>query len=186
MQNKNFTALLVLDMQEQLLGRLEESDKLIDAASKAIQYARANNIPVIYAVVGFRNGFPEISTNNKTFSNIPLAYGKIVMEDFIKITPQLARLESEPVVIKKRFSAFVGSDLEVILRSQNIKHLVMCGVVTSGVILSTALEAADKDYQLTILSDGCYDHQPDVHQMLMEKIFPRYAEIQTCEEWLND
>lgn len=186
MQNKNFTALLVLDMQEQLLGRLEESDKLIDAASKAIQYARANNIPVIYAVVGFRNGFPEISTNNKTFSNIPLAYGKIVMEDFIKITPQLAPLESEPVVIKKRFSAFVGSDLEVTLRSQNIKHLVMCGVVTSGVILSTALEAADKDYQLTILSDGCYDHQPDVHQMLMEKIFPRYAEIQTCEEWLND
>lgn len=185
MQNKNFTALLVLDMQEHLLGRLEESDKLIGAVSKSIQYARENKIPVIYAVVGFRKGFPEISTHNKTFSNVPLAYEKLAMEDFMKIAPQLAPLENEAVVIKKRFSAFVGSDLEVILRSQNLKHLVMCGVVTSGVILSTALEAADKDYQLTILSDGCYDHQPDVNQMLMEKIFPRYAEIQTCEEWVN-
>lgn len=186
MQNKNATALLILDMQEHLLGRLDGSEKLIDTVSKAIYYARENDIPVMYAVVGFRQGFPEISTNNKTFRNVPMAMAGSRIEDIIKIATPLEPFANEPVVIKKRFSAFVGSDLEVILRSQNCKHLVMCGVVTSGVILSTALEAADKDYQLTILSDGCKDQQPDVHEMLMEKIFPRYAEIKTCNDWITE
>jgi nicotinamidase-related amidase len=185
MQNNNSTALLILDMQENLLQRLEGSEKLIDTVSKAIQYARENEIPVVYAVVGFRKGLPEISIHNKTFGNLASMLEKTSMESFMTIVPQLAPVENEPVVIKKRFSAFVGSDLEVILRSQQAKHLVMCGVVTSGVILSTALEAADKDYQLTILSDGCQDQQPDVHQMLMEKILPRHAIIQTCEEWIK-
>jgi len=185
MENKNSTALLILDMQERLLERLENSEKLIDTVSKAIQYARENKIPVIYGVVGFRNGLPEVSANNKTFGNLRSMLETSSLEDFTRIPTQLAPMENEPIVIKKRFSSFVGSDLEVILRSQNIKHLVMCGVVTSGVILSTGLEAADKDYQLTILSDDCQDHHLDVHEMLMDKVFSRCAEIQTCEEWIK-
>ena len=47
-----------------------------------------------------------------------------------------------------------GSNLEVLLRGMNINHIVLTGVSTSGVVLSTAVEAADKDFQITILADG--------------------------------
>ena len=58
------------------------------------------------------------------------------------------------MVTKLRASAFTGSDLEIILRAQGINHLVLSGLVTSGVVLSTLLEAADKDYILYFEHDA--------------------------------
>jgi nicotinamidase-related amidase len=73
--------------------------------------------------------------------------------------------------------------LEVILRSQAISRLVLCGIATSGVVLSTVLEAADKDYELTVLSDCCAGADGEVQRVLLTKIFPRYAQVITVEEW---
>ena len=61
--------------------------------------------------------------------------------------------DTDPVVVKHRLSAFTGSNLEVLLRGMNINHIVLTGVSTSGVVLSTTVEAADKDFQITILAD---------------------------------
>ena len=97
--------------------------------------------------------------------------------------PAIPPTADDIVVTKRRFSAFSGSDLEVILRAQNIRHLVLAGIITSGVVLSTVREAADKDYQLTVLSDLCADHDPEVHSLLINKVFPRQAAVMTYEEW---
>ncbi|MHB8263440.1 MAG: cysteine hydrolase family protein [Acidimicrobiales bacterium] len=64
-------------------------------------------------------------------------------------------------------SAFVGSDLEVLLRSSGITHLALTGISTSGMVLSTLREAADRDYELTELSDACSDVDDEVHHPLM-------------------
>ena len=80
-------------------------------------------------------------------------------------------------------SAFSGSDLEIVLRAQNIRHLVLAGIATSGVVLSTTREAADKDYELTILSDVCADTDEKVHSVLINKVFPRQATVITVEKW---
>ena len=64
-----------------------------------------------------------------------------------------------------------------------IQHLVLSGFATSGVVLSTLREAADKDYVLTVLEDGCADRDPEVHRVLTTKIFPRQANVVTVEEW---
>jgi nicotinamidase-related amidase len=71
----------------------------------------------------------------------------------------------------------------VILRAGGITHLVLAGIATSGVVLSTLRQAADLDYQLTVLSDGCLDADVEVHQVLTEKIFPRQAEVVTIENF---
>ncbi len=89
----------------------------------------------------------------------------------------------EPVVTKLRVSAFAGSDLEVILRSRQIETLILTGIATSGVVLSTLREAADKDYGLIVLSDACLDADPEVHRVLIEKVFPRQANVMTVNEW---
>jgi nicotinamidase-related amidase len=79
-------------------------------------------------------------------------FAGISMGTMMQIDPEVAPVTDEVVVIKKRISAFTGSDLEVVLRSMEIRHLVLTSVSTSGVVLSTTWEAADKDYQITILS----------------------------------
>ncbi len=61
-------------------------------------------------------------------------------------------------------------------------HLFLAGIATSGVILSTVREAADKNYQITIISDLCVDFEPEIHKVLMEKIFPRQALVITVED----
>jgi nicotinamidase-related amidase len=89
----------------------------------------------------------------------------------------------EVVVVKRRVSAFTGSGLEVILRAQEIDQLILCGISTSGVVLSTLRQAADQDYGLTVLSDACLDSDPEVHRVLIEKIFLRQARVLTVSEW---
>ena len=66
----------------------------------------------------------------------------------------------------------------------HIEHLVLTGISTSGVVLSTFRQAADLDYELSVLSDGCADSDDEVHRVLLEKIYPRYATVTTVDEWI--
>lgn len=93
-------------------------------------------------------------------------------------------LPGEVEVVKRRVSAFTGSGLEVVLRAQDIDHLVLSGIATSGVVLSTLREAADQDYQLTVLSDACLDNDPEVHRVLIEKVFVRQAQVLSVSDWV--
>jgi nicotinamidase-related amidase len=72
-----------------------------------------------------------------------------------------------------------------VLRSGGIDSLVLAGIATSGVVLSTVRQAADLDYQLTVLADGCLDADPEVHRVLTEQVFPRQAEITTVGAWIE-
>jgi nicotinamidase-related amidase len=177
------TALLVMDMQAAILCNLPDATAIVNKLVKAIAAARDNKIPVIYVVVGFRPGMPEINMNNKSFSASKERFANVDMNEFMKIEAALAPLPDDIKVVKRRVSAFTGSDLEVILRSKGIQHIVLTGISTSGVVLSTLREAADKDYQITVLSDCCADIDDEVHRVLTTKIFPRQADVLTVQEW---
>jgi nicotinamidase-related amidase len=182
-KNTQNSALLVMDMQTAILRNLPDATPVISQVIQAIAYARQSKIPIIYVVVGFRQGAPEISANNKGFSARKESISDTNMDDWMKIYPELAPIAGEIVVTKRRVSAFTGSDLEVVLRAQDIRHIVLTGVATSGVVLSTLREAADKDYRITVLSDCCGDADEEVHRVLTTKVFPRQAEVVTVEEW---
>src|ERR1035437_1693059 len=184
-QNNLNTSLLVMDMQTAIVGLLPAGNETPGNIAKAITHARATEIPVIYVVVGFRPGMPEVSPNNKSFSASKARLGTGNRDEFMKIEAAVAPFPDEIIVTKRRYSAFTGSDLEVVLRSQGIQHLVLTGISTSGVVLSTLREAADKDYRLSVLSDGCADRDPEVHQVLTTKVFPVQAEVMTVEEWIK-
>lgn len=175
------TALLVMDVQSAIIDRLKNKDEYVENIKKAVAAAHLKDILVIYVVVGFRPGAPEIGPHNKMFSSIRESASVSMVHPQPVITPT----EKDVVLTKRRFSAFTGSDLEVILRAHRIHHLVLAGVVTSGVVLSTVREASDKDYKLTVLSDLCVDHDEEVHRVLIEKVFPRQAEVITSAEWIG-
>src|SRR5262249_22753407 len=97
--------------------------------------------------------------------------------------PAVAPRPGDLVVTKRRVSAFTGSDLDVVLRGLGAGTLVLTGIATSGVVLSTLRQAADLDYGLTVLADACLDADPEVHRVLTEKVFPRQAEVSTVAQW---
>jgi nicotinamidase-related amidase len=51
-------------------------------------------------------------------------------------------------------------------------------------VLSTLRQAADLDFGLTVLADGCLDADPEVHRVLMEKVFPHQADVTTVADWI--
>ncbi|MHA6481645.1 cysteine hydrolase family protein [Paenibacillus sp. strain BS8-2] len=180
------SALLVMDMQNSVVSRYVSNDEVILPFQKAIEAARSNSISVIYARVAFRPGYPEISARNKMFGGIASRAGAVaVPEAMMQIHESVQPGPDEPVVTKVRVSAFAGSDLEFILRARGIDSLILCGIATSGVVLSTIREAADKDYALTVLSDACIDADPEVHRVLIEKVFPQQAVVLTVDAWAN-
>ena len=184
-KNTQNTALLVMDMQVGILGNFPGAAALIGKVAKAIAHARSKHIPVIYVVVGFRNGAPEVSLNNKSFGAGKERFAGMDMTQFMKVHAGLEPREDEVVVTKRRVSAFTGSDLEVILRAYGTQHLVLTGIATSGVVLSTLIEAADKDYRMTVIEDCCADGDEEVHRVLTTKIFSKRADVLTLAEWEN-
>jgi len=135
---------------------------------------------VIYVVVGFRPGYPEVSDRNATFSGLKASGAFAAGAENTRIHPAIAPLAEEIIVTKHRVSAFAGTDLDLMLRANGIETLILTGIVTSGVVLSTLRHAADADYRLLVVGDCCSDGDEEAHRVLLEKVFPRQATITTA------
>lgn len=181
------TALLIMDVQPGIVDRFGDGSGLLDRLRTAIEAARVASYKVIFVRIAFRPGYPEANRANSRFAAMAREGGEGFTEQSpaTQVHPDLHPHPQDAVVLKKRVSAFAGSDLEILLRSSGTTHLVLAGIATSGVVLSTLREAADRDYQLTVLSDGCADSDDEVHRVLTTKVFPRQAEVATIAEWSN-
>ncbi len=179
------TALLLMDLQPGILGNYADANYL-PRIRRALAAARKAGLPVIWVRVAFRAGYPEVAADNRAFAALSAGGRFIETEPDTQIHPELDRQPHDVVVTKRRFGAFAGSDLDVVLRGGGIRHLVLAGVSTSGVVLSTVRLAADLDYRLTVLSDGCMDGDAEVHRVLAEKVFPRQATVRTIDDWIEN
>jgi nicotinamidase-related amidase len=81
-------------------------------------------------------------------------------------------VEDDITVTKHRVGTFTGTDLDMILRAKDIDTLILFGIATSGVVLSTVRHAADADYRLIVVKDCCADQDPEVHACLRIRFFP--------------
>jgi nicotinamidase-related amidase len=180
------SVLLLMDFQHGIVERLG-LPSVVDAADRAAKAARTAGIPVMFVRVAFRPGYPEVAESNATFSAITAQAGDAYTHDHpvTQVHASLAPLDGEPVIVKRRVSAFSGSDLDVLLRGADADTLILAGIATSGVVLSTLRQAADLDYRLTVLADACADTDEEVHRVLTEKVFPRQALVTTTDEWIT-
>jgi nicotinamidase-related amidase len=177
------TVLLVMDVQRGVVERFADEPGYLPRLQRAVTAARAAGIPVVYVTVGFRPGHPEISARNRTFSALASTGRFADGGPGAEIHPAVAPEPGDLVVTKRRVSAFTGSDLDVLLRALGAGTLVLTGIATSGVVLSTLRQAADLDFRLVVLADGCLDADPEVHRVLTGKVFPRQADVLTVAEW---
>src|SRR5271156_4800306 len=177
------TAFLTLDLQKGIFGLVEDSERVMSVATKAVGFARQNQFRVIHLGLGFSEGHPEIpdveslwlrlKQNNLFVKGTPSVefHGDIVHPDDL-------------VIYKQRVGAFSDNHLELVLRSRRIEHLVFFGIATSGIVLSTLSRAFDLDFRSVVLKDACFDADQDVHRVLTEKVFPVQAWVAATDEFI--
>jgi len=180
------SALLVMDVQRDIVGLADDGSGYLPRLRRAIDGARAADIPVIYVVISFRPGHPEVGgTRNRALTALAQAGAYVEGEPGTEIHPEVAPAPGDVVVRKRRASAFSGSDLDVVLRARGIDSLVLAGIATSAVVMYTLCQANDLDFGLTVLSDGCLDLDPEVHGFLIERLFPQWADVVTVGDWVD-
>merc|ERR1711939_609576 len=101
--------------------------------------------------------------------------------------PQIQQLVTdEPVFTKRRVGPFDSTDLDEYLRAQGIHHVVVTGVATGMVVLSTVRGLFDRDYEITVLSDCCADSDLKRHHAILDHVFPHEATVMSLNDWCMD
>ena len=171
-------ALLVMDFQRGVVERIAESDALLTRVQQAIVDVRDRGGTIAYVRVAFTEAdWAAIPPANAIFSRVR---ENRLMHDGDPSTAIVDRLAPQPgdiVVRKTRVGAMSTTDLDRQLRDRGIDTLVLAGLSTSGVVLSTLVEAADRDYRLYVLSDGTDDPDPETRDVLLGQVFPRRAQV---------
>jgi nicotinamidase-related amidase len=185
--DRSSTAVLCMDYQNDIVGTYpdDRQREILHKASDVLAAARRVQIPVIYVVVRFRDGYPEVSPRNKLFQSLKNAGRLREGTPGAEIHPDVAPQPGEVIVTKRRVGAFSTTDMETVLTAKSVTHLALMGIATSGVVLSTVRWAADADYEITVLADCCADADDEVHQVLTRKVFPRQATVVSSSEFLQ-
>jgi len=177
--DRGHTALLVMDYQNDIVGMVPEAARgsLVDKAAEALKAARDMHLPIIYVVVRFRDGYPEVSTQNKRFAMLKqsgrLREGTPGAEIHAAVAPE----KGDIVVTKRQWGAFYGTDLELQLRRRGITTVVLGGIATNYGVESTARDGYERAYELVLVEDAMSARSAADHAFACERIFPRLGRL---------
>lgn len=160
------TAMIVVDMQNDFVAfgapmETPAARAMVPRLAEALKVCRDSEIRVIYTAhvhrrdgcdVGLLNMHPPVASRAALVDGTPGA----------DIYPDLAPAAGEHVIKKHRYSAFFGTDLDIVLREWRVDTVIICGTTTENCCLSTARDAMFHNYRVVFLSDATatYDY-PD-------------------------
>lgn len=179
---KSEVALLILDMQNDIVAFDERDNHLqrvIETIAEMAKWAREANIPVIYSRVAFRPNYADLSPF------MQIAQQHHLLDETSRgsaVIDELAPVDSDIVITKRRVGVFYNTDLEVILRNFGVRTLLFTGKSTSRVVESTVREARDRDFRTIVISDGCIAGTPEFHENALKSMADFFAEIMTAAE----
>jgi nicotinamidase-related amidase len=96
--------------------------------------------------------------------------------------PELNRQPQDHLVTKRTWGAFTNTDLEAHLKTLGVTQVVIVGVSTSAGVESTARQAYELGFNVTLAIDAMTDMNPDAHINSITRIFPKLGETGTTEE----
>jgi nicotinamidase-related amidase len=154
---------------------------VIANTADAIQKARAAGVAIGYVRVGFSPDYRECPPTSRIFQGAKKAGLFKLGEWGTEVHPALAPQPGDYDIVKHRVSPFYGTSLEPILRANGIRRLYVCGVSTSGAVLSAAKDGHDRDYEVFVLEDCCAALTDEQHQGVIEQM-NRMTTIVTSKE----
>jgi nicotinamidase-related amidase len=176
-------ALIVGDLQRGITEHYGFARQVLPPLEELLPRVRAAGALVVHVHTAFRVNRADLPPGNALFASFFEA-GDTFHEGSPGIALDLPVHSEDVVVRKRRTSAFVGTDLDLVLRARGVDTVVLAGVATSAMIAATAYDAADRGYRVAVLADGCADDDAGVHEFFTEKIFPgRGFEVTLCADW---
>ena len=109
---------------------------------------------------------------------VPNTWGAEIFEDHTELQPS----PNETVVIKHRYSAFVNTDLDLILKAQQIKTLLIAGTATNVCVESTARHAHMLDYHVVFLCDLTATSDPGFHESSLQNIQKYFGYVTASDD----
>ncbi|APR82737.1 Isochorismatase [Minicystis rosea] len=179
------TALIIGDIQRGITGAYPFARQVIPPLTELLPRARAAGVLVVFVRIAFRPNRADLPPGNALFSAFFDA-GTMFHEGSPDTEVDLPVQNEDVVILKRRASAFAGTDLDLVLRAHAVDTIAVAGVATSAMVAATCYDAADRGYRVTVLRDGCADSDPTVQDFFMDKVFPgRAHEVVSCAKWLD-
>ncbi|KUF19021.1 cysteine hydrolase family protein [Streptomyces silvensis] len=177
------TALIIGDIQQGITGTYPFAKRVVPPLTELIPRARAEGALVVFVHFALRGNGADLPRGNALFQAFHEA-GDAFHEGAPGTEIALPVAEEDVVVVKRRASAFAGTDLDLVLRARGIGSIAVAGVATSAMVAATCYDAADRDYRVTVLRDGCADGDDAMHDFFMDAVFPsRGVEVVPCADW---
>ncbi len=195
------TALIIVDMENDFVAegaplRAKMIPSVMPPLKRALAHARAAGMRVIYTTHAHRRDGCDMGLYGRLWPPIGQRAGLVDGEKGVEIHDDLKPLPEEIVIKKHRYSAFYGTDLDIILRGAGIRTVVVTGVTTENCCHATARDALFHDYEVVFLADatGTFDY-PDlgygalsaeeVHRASLVILAMSTAHVMTTEEMIG-
>ena len=202
------TALLVIDMQHGFLDpgaalEVPQGRQLVPNLVRLIETCRRKAVPVIFtefvyaAAVPCLRGDPFGPEHLPAVPGQPTGFGYPSSNcligpqpgqgaDSAETIPELAPRPDELVVRGHTYDKFLGTPLDLALRSRDIRYLVVTGIVTDVCVNSTVLAAANRDYRVTVVSDGVATLWPEIQRACLDIWRRKFARVRTTDETIEE
>jgi nicotinamidase-related amidase len=171
------TALIIIDLQKGIVGlpAAHPIENVVQNASELAEAFRRKRLPVV--LVNVAGGAPGRTEQTRSLSGLPA--------DWTELVPELNQQAGDYRVTKQTWGAFTNTGLEKHLKELGVSQVVIAGVATSVGVESTARQAHEHGFHVTLATDAMTDLSPDAHENSIARIFPRLGETGTTQEILG-
>lgn len=154
---------------------------LVQNFARLIAHCRGVGTPLIYTVIHRHPDnldAPQTLADAGPTGGAPLLAGTPAAEIIDELRPQ----PTDWVILKPRFSAFYGNNLDTILTAMGTETLLVGGISTQRSVEGTARDAKNRDMQCIVVSDCCTAGELDVHEMTIKHVLPLLVRVRTTDE----
>ena len=171
------TALIVIDLQKGILGlpTVHPIGSILNRASTLADAFRRQALPVV--LVNVEAGAPGRTDTPPRITKFP--------EGWTELAPELNQQPHDHLITKRTWGAFIKTGLEDLLKNLGVTQVVIVGISTSAGVESTARQAYELGFNVTLAIDAMTDMNPDAHANSTTRIFPRIGETGTTQEILD-
>jgi len=202
------TALVVIDMQHGFLDpgaalEVPQGRQIVPNLVRLIETCRRKDVSVIFTEFVYSTAVPCLRGDPFGPEHLPAVPGQptgfgfpssncLIGPEFgqgansAETIPEMAPRPGELVVRGHAYDKFLGTPLDLALRSRDVRYLVVTGIVTDVCVNSTVLAAANRDYRVTVVSDGVATLWPEIQRACLDIWRRKFARIRTAQEVIEE
>ncbi|WP_029923507.1 isochorismatase family protein [Nevskia soli] len=171
------TALIVVDLQQGIVGLplIHPIGDIIGRARELADAFRERGLPVV--LVNVAGGAPGRTEQQSQAGSRP--------DGWTDLVPELNRQPGDILVTKRTWGAFASTGLEAQLKALGVTQVVILGVATGTGVESTARQAYEQGFNVTLAIDAMTDRRPEAHDYSIRNVFPRLGETGTCRDIID-